>query len=126
MEFRLEGIVETGFGMAASSLAPIQDVIRQRSGLDLVEGTLNVRLEEPYIVIPDIVFEGAHHGHHESLLLQHCRIGDAPGLIVRTSTQAAGDSHPLEVIEIMCVERLRTTRGLADGDRVIIEVARRV
>jgi len=121
---RLEGVVESGFGLARSSLAPVHRVLCQMSGLSLVEGTLNVRLEQPYIVIPDLALEAAAHGHHETLLLQRCRLQDLPGLIVRTNTQAAGKSHPLEVIEILSVARLRDAWNLRDGDRLVVEVER--
>ena len=124
MSHQLEGIIESGFGLAVGSLAPMHAVIEERSGLALVEGTLNVRLEKPYIVIPDIVLAASEHGHHETLLLQRCRLFDAPGLIVRTSTQAAGESHPLDVIEVLATENVREAHALTDGDSIVIEVPR--
>jgi len=122
--YRLEGVVESGFGLSRKSLAPVHGVLCRMSGLSLVEGTLNVRLAKPYIVIPDLTLEEGEHGHHETLLLQLCRLQELPGLIVRTSTQAAGESHPLEVIEILSVARLRDAWSLRDGDNVVVEVER--
>ena len=43
---------------------------------------------------------------------------------LRTSTQAAGGSHPLDVIEILAVSHLRRTLGLEEGDPVVVEVER--
>ena len=119
---KLVGEVVSGFGLATESLSPLYETIKERSGLPVVEGTLNVQLREPYIVIPEIVLDAREHRNHETIMLQRCFALDRPGLILRTHTQAMGSSHALDIIEIMSVENLRSTRGLADGDRVEIYV----
>ena len=122
----LVGRVESGFGLATNSLAPIHDALCEKSSLALVPGTLNVRLPAPFIVVPDFVMEARDYGHHETLLLQRCRVSSIEGLIVRTSTQAAGKSHPLDVVELLAVRHLRESLHLDDGDALTIEVARTV
>ena len=103
----LVGVVAPGFGMATSSLAPMMPALREKSRLALVEGTLNVTLDEPYVVVPDFVLEASTYDHHETLLLQFCKVEAYPGVILRTSTQAQGDSHPLNVIEVLSTVGLR-------------------
>jgi CTP-dependent riboflavin kinase len=120
----LVGTLISGFGLATESLSPLYEAIREKSGLQVVEGTLNVQLDAPYIVIPDVVLDARKHDHHETIMLQRCTVMDLPGLILRTNTQAVGESHGLDILEVMTVDRLRTTRRLSDGDPIEIRVER--
>jgi len=90
-------------------------------GLSLFPGTLNVRLSQPVVISADFVLERPTCVEYEDIKLQRCIAGGLPALILRTSTQEQGNSHPLDVLEIMAGSKLRETLNLNDGDPIVVE-----
>lgn len=117
----IEGVVSSGMGVATRVLAPCHATIEARAGVKLAPGTLNVKLDEPVKIAPDFVLEVGECNSYESLSFQRCRINEQDALIMRTSTQDSGGSHPLDVVEVMAGISLRSVLGLVDGSRVVVE-----
>ena len=93
-------------------------------GLELYPGTLNLQLEQPY-VLPDTALrlENEEYGGTVSMSLQPCHVFGRPAFLLRTDRNAAGDGpHPLTIIEVATDVRLREAYGLADGDWVEVEI----
>jgi len=108
--------VTSGVGNAVTW--PIEQ-IREATGFqELVVGTLNVRLNEPYVPWRDFTFEGG----RESIYFERCLllIGDTKvqALIARTSMNYWGDWY----LEIMAGKGLRDTYGLQDEYVILVQV----
>ena len=97
---------------------------REKTGLSLYPGTLNVELEAPYRVPPNPKRLEAHeYGGSVSVNIVPCRVFDLPAIILRTDrSEAAEGAHPDTLVEIACEHRLRDGFGLEDGDWVEIDV----
>ena len=114
----IEGRVVSGFGVAAEHLAPIAELIRERTGLaDLVPGTFNLRLGAPYRFEPDAVISAEEYGY-EVLKLKRCCVAGLPAVILRPESHEAGNGHGDAHLELLAAVHLRTTLGVTDGDLV--------
>jgi len=120
----LRGRVRTGLGDFGKWIGRLQSHYREKTGLSLYPGTLNVELEAPYRVPPNPMRLEAHeYGGSVSVNIVPCRIFDLPAIILRTDRNEAGEgAHPHTLVEIACEHRLRDRFGLKDGDWVEIEV----
>jgi CTP-dependent riboflavin kinase len=90
---------------------------------DLVEGTLNVKLNEPHVLRPDFALPAAsRNDRNEDLYLEECLLlinsDKVPALIARTSTNFWGR----ETLEIMASVHLRHTYRLNDEDIIRVQV----
>jgi len=121
---KLVGKVCSGKGDFAQWIAKLSDHYRQKTGLALFPGTLNVRLQEPYHIPPNpLRLEGAEYGGTVSVNLVPCTVFGRPAFILRTDTEEAGQgSHPFEVVEVATDIKLREAHGLIDGSTVEIEL----
>ena len=115
----LIGKVFTGSGAAYHQHKSHMPEIRAKSGLlNLVGGTLNVRLTEPYVIRHDLTFTREEWERGEDTFFEHCRIRGKGALIMRTSTNFHGDT----ALELMAECKLRDTYGLEDEDDFEVEV----
>jgi hypothetical protein len=87
----LVGTVEEGYHAAGNNLRRVLPLIESRSGLrSLLPHTLNLKLKEPYLVVPDFIVTREEYNHNnEEILFQRCSVKRLPCLIMRTATNAA-------------------------------------
>ncbi len=118
-------ISSTTFGVATRNLAGVMSLIEKRMGLaNLVQGTLNIKIQEDYIVIPDAIISPQEYGLPETIKLQRCLISGYKAIIMRPDTHEIRPNwgHGKAHLELMSPFHLRTTLGLKDGDAVAVQV----
>lgn len=114
----LEGYVTSGFGVSSEHLAPIADLLRQRTGLaSLAPGTLNLRLGAPFFFEPDAEITHREYGY-ERLKLKRCCIGGLRAAILRPESHETGNGHGASYLELLAEVHLRSALGLHDDDLV--------
>ncbi|HUY90030.1 MAG TPA: DUF120 domain-containing protein [Pirellulales bacterium] len=119
----LDGIVEKGSGVASPNLHHVKHLIEERTGLsDLVDGTLNVRIEGCYFVTANATISKEEYDKIEGIKLQRCRIGGLRALVMRPETHEQGTAPGATRLELMCTVRLRDHLHLEDGDKVSVEL----
>ena len=114
-----------GFHVAAQNLKPVMHLIEARTGLkDLVPGTLNIRIDQDYIVIADASISPLEYGYDETVKLQRCIISGLKAIIMRPDTHETKPNygHGKDHLKLMSPFHLRTELNLKDGDRVTVEV----
>jgi riboflavin kinase, archaea type len=87
-------------------------------------GTLNIRLEDPYSLPPDVIrLEGSEYGGSVSVNMVPCTVCGRKAFVLRTDAneEERGD-HPKTIVEIATDIRLRDLLCLEDGDLVEIEI----
>lgn len=120
---RIEGRVVSGFGVAASNLAPKLSLIEQRTRFSgLLPGTLNVRITQPFRLKADAELSRDEYYGYERVFLQRCRLQGIDCLIVRPETHERGAAGGPAQLELMSTCHLRTVLGLSDGSLVVVEV----
>ena len=94
------------------------DVYERKTGVRLHPGSLNVVLDEPWVVgRAPIRLEPPEYGVAMSIV--PCEIGGVHGFIIRSDRNDAGDGdHAPNVIEVAAAVHLRTALGVSDGDEV--------
>jgi CTP-dependent riboflavin kinase len=120
----LKGTVTNGYGIATPNLNPVMELIKTRMGFaDLEQGTLNLRLQEDYIVEPEQLITAEEYGG-EALKLERCLIGGRKALIVRPEKHETvpGYGHGKAYLEIMSAVHLRNTLKLSKGDVVEVQI----
>ena len=116
---------EAGFHVAAQNLLRVMHLIEERMGLaTLVPGTLNVRIEEEYVVRPCKVLTPEEYGQNETIMLQRSLINGYRAIIMRPDTheRISGYGHGKNHLELMGRVNFRETLRLQDGDAVTVEV----
>ena len=119
----LSGIVVSGQGNFSYWVEKLQHYSR-KTGMRLFPGTLNVLLDYPYSLPPDVIrLEKEGYGGKVSVSLVPCRIFDRRAFLLRTDANEAGQGHhPKTIIEIATDVKLRERYRLRDGDRVVVAV----
>jgi hypothetical protein len=110
-------------GSKNASTWPLEQIRKVTGYADLVEGTLNVRLDAAHTVRKDFILRREERtDRNEDLYFERCALtvsGDRiRALIARTSTNYWTDI----VLEIMAGCNLRSKYGLTDGANLEIEV----
>ena len=124
----LKGRVEKGNGVASDNLRPIINLIGERICIPkMIEGTLNIRIAEPYIVPADATIVPPE--YLEKLKLKRCRLRGFRCCIMRPEphetvpeSEAERRQDALTRLEIMSDCHLRTALTLNNGDPVEIEI----
>lgn len=122
----LKGRVFTGLGRFSYWIDRLQDYYKDKTGMKLFPGTLNIQLEEPYDLPEDQVirFEKEEYGGPVSVSLLPCTIMGRKAFVLRTDRNAREEgAYPRTVIEIATDVKLRDVYGLSDGDFIEVEVA---
>jgi CTP-dependent riboflavin kinase len=118
----LRGNISSGCGIAGDNLAPVEHLIRERTGLHSLEkGTLNIILEAPYIVTPVATITAAEYNGTETIKLQRCVIRGLRAIIMRPDTHELPPTNGLQ-LELLSEHHLRSTLNLVDGDPIDVEV----
>jgi CTP-dependent riboflavin kinase len=118
----VRGRVASGKGDLAQWMRLYSDAYEQAVGARLEPGSLNVVLDEPWVMRrPQVRLEASDVG--VGVILVACRLNDHPCWVVRTDRNNAGSGHhPLTVVEVVSTVHLRSVLGLNDGDEVRLDV----
>lgn len=119
----LNGKVTSGMGTAKMWVSKIEKVFEKRTGLKVFPGTLNIKLEEDYIVEPDWIMKPEEFGGTQNVLVKKCEILGNEAYIVRAEKNQTGQGdHDLKIIEIVSNIDFRNTYGLKNKNNVIISI----
>ena len=117
----LKGKVASGLGTAKIWVSKIEDIFKQKTGMKVYHGTLNIKLEEDYIIEPDWIIKPEEFGGTQNVLVKKCKINGHEAYIVRAEKNQTGQGdHDLKIIEIISNINLRQTYNLHDQDNIII------
>jgi CTP-dependent riboflavin kinase len=126
----LRGIVADGYKCASANLAPVIRLIEARTGMiDLVPGTLNVKIPDDYILTAMALVRPEEYplnrisGANETIKLQRCLIRGHKAIIMRPDThETIGWGHGTKCLELIGAVRFRDTLGLTNDSVVEVEV----
>lgn len=117
----LDGIVIDGLGKAKYWVGKISEVFRRKTNYDLVLGTLNIKLDKPYIINPDFVIKKEEFGGTENVFVKKCKILGRNAYIVRAEkNQKENGEHGIDIIEIVGDVKFRETYKLENGQKIKI------
>lgn len=117
----LKGKIISGMGIAKMWVGKIEKVFNEKTKIKLFHGTLNIKLNEDYIVKPDFIIIPQEFGGTENLLVQQCRILNEKAYIVRAEKNQIGKGdYDLKVIEIVSNINFREKYGIKDNDEIKI------
>lgn len=120
---KLQGKLTTGIGTAKMWVGKIEKVFEEKTGIKLYHGTLNIKLENGYIIEPDWVIKPEEFGGTENVLVKECKILDNIAYIVRAEKNQKGKGeHDLKILEIVSDINFRETYNLKDGERIMIQI----
>ena len=117
-------MVVSGLGDFAHWMEKLEEHYSRKTGMRLFPGTLNILLDYPYSLPPDVIrLEKEEYGGTVSVSLVPCRIFARRAFLLRTDANEAGHGdHPRTLIEIATDVNLRGQYKLNDGDRVTVEI----
>lgn len=119
----LKGKVTSGIGTAKIWVSKIEEIFKKRTGMKVFHGTLNIKLDEEYIIEPDWIIKPEEFGGTENVLVKKCEILGTQAYIVRAEKNQIGEGeHDLKIIEIIADINFRKKYGLKDGDRIITKI----
>lgn len=120
----MRGRVASGQGDLAGWMRRYSSSYEQAVGVRLEPGSLNLVLNEPWVMhSPEARLEASEVGVGVGLV--SCRLNEQPCWVFRTDRNNAGTGHhPLTVVEVVATVHLRSALGLQDGDEVRLEVGR--
>ena len=118
----LKGKVVTGVGNFSFWIEKLQDYYRDKTGMRLFPGTLNIQLDEPFeLPRRRVRLEAEEYGGRVSVNIVPCKLFGRAAVILRTD-QADSEPQSREVIEVACEVKLRERHQLRDGDVVEVEI----
>ncbi|HKX00843.1 MAG TPA: DUF120 domain-containing protein [Bryobacteraceae bacterium] len=121
---RLRGQVVSGLGNFGQWIERLNSFYKQKTGVQLYPGTLNLALPSEYSLPSNVIRLEAHeYGGTVSVSIVPCRIFNRQAFLLRTDPNENGARHhPRNIIEIACDVRLRDAYQLEDGDWVEVEL----
>jgi len=119
----LKGKVVTGVGNFSFWIAKLQEHYRNKTGMHLFPGTLNIQLGKPFDLPQNRTrLEAEEYGGTVSVNIVPCKIFGQEAVILRTD-KADREPQSKSIIEVACEVKLREKHQLKDGDVVEVEVA---
>lgn len=119
----LNGEVTTGIGTAKMWVSKIEKVFKEKTGIILYKGTLNIKLDTEYIITPDWIIMPEQFGGTENVLVKKCEIFGKKAYIVRAEKNQKGQGdHNLKILEIVADFSFREKYKLKDKDNIQIKV----
>lgn len=119
----LKGKVVTGVGNFSFWIEKLQDHYRNKTGMQLFPGTLNLELDAP-LDLPKVRtrLEAEEYGGTVSVSIVPCKVFGRAAVILRTD-KADSELESRKTIEVACDVKLREQHQLRDGDVIEVEVA---
>ena len=120
----LIGKVKRGLGEASFWMEKAEQAFEKKIGYKLFNGTLNIQLNEEYILDSDInVLHKEEYGGTQEVYIKGCSVLGHKAYILRTekNSKPNGD-HPLNLIEIVSDVNFREKYNLKDNDIIQIEI----
>lgn len=119
----LQGKVTSGIGTAKMWVGKIEKVFKEKTGMKVFHGTLNIKLENDYMIDPDWIIRPAEFGGTENVLVKKCKIMNEATYMVRAEKNQKGQGdHNLKIIEIVSDINFREKYNLKDNENILIEI----
>ncbi|MGB9178885.1 MAG: DUF120 domain-containing protein [Pyrinomonadaceae bacterium] len=119
----LKGKVVTGVGNFSYWIEKLQDHYRNKTGMQLFPGTLNIELDAPFDLPRERTrLEAEEYGGTVSVSIVPCKVFGRAAVILRTD-KADSEPQSRKIIEVACEVKLREQHQLRDGDVIEVEVA---
>ena len=119
----LRGKVVTGVGNFSFWIEKLRERYRDKTGMQLFPGTLNIELDAPFDLPPErIRLEAEEYGGTVSVSIVPCKVFGRAAVILRTD-KADSERQARKMIEVACEVKLREQHHLRDGDVIEVEVA---
>lgn len=119
----LKGRVVTGVGNFSFWIEKLQDLYREKTGMRLFPGTLNIQLDEPFELPRERArLEAEEYGGTVSVSIVPCRVFGREAFILRTD-KADSEPESKKILEVACEVKLREQHQLRDGDLVEVVFA---
>lgn len=117
----LIGIITKGMGRAKKFINMMQKSFFEKTNINLYPGTLNVKLNESYILKPDFIIKPEEYGGTFNVQIQKCKVLGENAYIVRSekNTNNSGD-YGQDIIEIISDINFRKKYDLKDGEVINI------
>lgn len=119
----LKGKVTTGIGTAKMWVGKIEKIFEEKTNIKVFHGTLNIKLEEEYVINPDCIIKPEEFGGTQNVLIKKCKIKDNIAYIVRAEKNQLGKGeHNLKIIEIVSNINFREKYNLKDEENIEIQI----
>ncbi|HYH86501.1 MAG TPA: DUF120 domain-containing protein [Pyrinomonadaceae bacterium] len=119
----LKGKVVTGVGNFSFWIEKLRDHYRDKTGMQLFPGTLNIELDKPFDLPRERArLEAQEYGGTVSVNIVPCKVLGRRAVILRTD-KADSETQSRKIIEVACEVKLREQHQLRDGDVIEVEVA---
>lgn len=119
----LKGKVTKGLGTAKMWVSKIEEVFRKKTGTKLFPGTLNIRLEDEYIIEPDWIIEPEKYKGTQRVFIKKCEIlGNVANIVRAEKNQIGKGDHDLHIIEIISDINFREKYNLKDDACIEIKI----
>lgn len=123
MTCKLKGKVKSGIGNASFWVNKINKIFEEKYKIKLFLGTLNIELEQDYILENNDKILPTQYGGEYNVLVQECEIlGNTAYILRPEKNNTLGGDHPLNIIEIVSEKNLRKEYNLKDNDDVILYI----
>lgn len=120
----LKGKLTSGIGTAKMWVSKIEEIFEKKTGMKVFHGTLNIKLEEGYIIEPDWIIKPEEYGGTQNVLVKKCKILEQDAYIVRAEKNQIGQGeHDLKIIEIVSDLKFREKYKLRDYDEIEIKTS---
>ena len=100
----------------------IESVFEEKNKIKLFHGTLNIKLENDYIIDPDWIIKPEEYGGTQNVLVKKCKVLGHIAYAVRAEKNQIGKGdHDLKILEIVSDINFRKEYNLKDGTCVTVE-----
>lgn len=119
----LVGKVTKGMGAAHKFITMMQKGFYEKTKVQLYPGTLNIKLNNSYILKPDYIIKPEEYGGTFNVQIQKCKILDENAYIVRSEKNIddKGD-YGQDIIEIISDINFREKYNLKDEDVIKVKI----
>lgn len=119
----LQGYITDGIGVAKIWVEKIKKIFKGKTGINIFQGTLNVKIDVDYVITPDFIIEPEEYGGTQRVFVKKCKIFGTDAYIVRAEKNQTGKGdHDLRLLEIVSNINFRETYNLTNGEKVEIEI----
>ena len=119
----LKGKVKSGLGNANIWVGKAKKIFKEKYGMDLFLGTLNIELDRDIVLEENEKILPYEYGGTFDVYVKECEILGIKAYILRTekNNKINGD-HPLNIIEIVTDVNMRKQYKLKDDDEILIYI----